>query len=76
MPIGQKKGLVRSPPQELEEGQRRGPHLLVKVEEGDEKIEVKKTENNDNDNVFKSENKKDVSAEHEDPTKHEQVKKI
>ena len=60
-----------------EEGPRSGPHLLVKVEEEDKKIEVKKEEdNNDNDNVFKSENKKDRSVELEDPTKHQEVKKI
>ena len=60
-----------------EEGPHSGPHLLVKVEEEDKKIEVKKEEdNNDNDNVFKSENKKDRSVELEDPTKHEEVKQI
>ena len=68
------KGLDRSPPQELKEGQRSGSHLLVEVKEEDEKIEVKK-KNNDNDNVLKSENKQDVSVEHEDPTKHEEEKK-
>ena len=73
---GQKKGLGRSPPQELKEGQRSGSHLLVEVKEEDEKIEVKKKKkNNDNDNVLKSENKQDVSVEHEDPTKHEEEKK-
>ena len=34
---------IRSPPQELKEGQRSGSHLLVEVKEEDEKIEVKKT---------------------------------
>ena len=49
-----KKGLGRSPPQELKEGQRSGSHLLVEVKEEDEKIEVKKKKkNNDNDNVLK-----------------------
>ena len=75
-PKGKQKGLGRSPPQELKEGQRSGSHLLVEVKEEDEKIEVKKKKkNNDNDNVLKSENKQDVSVEHEDPTKHEEEKK-